>query len=585
MSLANVLVMHGAATRSGDALKMRQLAILLLGLSLAGCSTMSRIVEVPLGWIGLSGEATPADAAIDAERLLAHTRTLASDTFEGRLPGTRGEDMTVAYLIERLRAMGVQGGMPNGSYTQSVSLVGLTAAADVGLEVGQRAIPLRLRDDIVINTDRVEKIVRVRKSPVVFVGYGVQAPEFGWDDYKGLDVRGKTLLMLVNDPPVPDPARPGELDPTVFKGRAMTYYGRWSYKYDIASKLGAAAVLVIHETGPAGYPWEVPAHGAGSESFTLASANGNSDRVPVQGWIRDIKLREILAAAGQDFDQLKLAAASRDFRPLSLPARASFQLRNRIREVESANVVGLVPGTTQPDEYIIFTAHWDHLGRDSSLNGDQIYNGAVDNAAGVAGLLELARHFAARPAARSLLFLAVTAEEQGLLGARHYARNPLYPLPRTLANFNMDGPNVWGRTRDVPLTGYGQSELEDLLFPAAAAQGRRVVQETEPERGYYYRSDHFEFAKVGVPSLFLSPLGGVEFLGPNAADALAARNGYIARDYHKLSDEVTGDWNLSGFVEDLELLAGVARQVAEAPQPPRWKPGSEFAQVRTSRHP
>ncbi len=565
---------------------MRQLAILLLGLGLAGCSTMGRIVDVPLGWLGWTDDgAAASDGAIASTRLLQHTRALASDAFEGRLPGTPGEAMTVAYLEKSLRDSGVEGAHPQGGYQQSVSLVGLTPAVDVGLEVGRRSIPLRIRDDIVINTDRVEKVVRVRKSPVVFVGYGVQAPEYGWDDYKGLDVRGKTLLMLVNDPPVTDPARPGELDEGMFKGRAMTYYGRWSYKYDIASQLGAAAVLVIHETGPAGYPWEVPAQGAGTESFTLASANGNSDRVPVQGWIRDSKSREILAAAGLDFDQLKQAAAGRDFRPVSLPARASFQLRNTIREVESANVAGLVRGTVRPDEYIVFTAHWDHLGRDPSLNGDQIYNGAVDNAAGVAGLLELARHFAARPAARSLLFLAVTAEEQGLLGARHYARNPLYPLDRTLANFNTDAPNVWGPTADVPLTGYGQSSLEDHLIRLAQTQGRAVVPETEPERGYYYRSDHFEFAKQGVPSLFLSPLGGVQFVGPKAAEALAARNGYVERDYHKLSDEVTTDWDLSGFVQDLELLAQVAREVADSPQPPQWKPDSEFAQVRKSRHP
>lgn len=548
---------------------------------LTGCSTLNHAVQTPLRWIGLGGD--KVFDGIDETRLATHIEVLASDRFEGRQPGTLGEERTVAYLSKAFAATGAEPGNPSGEYTQMVPLVGLKPQTDIGIQLNGKPFPLRLQQDVVASTKRVEKLVRVRKSPLVFVGYGVQAPEYNWDDYKGLDVRGKTLLMLVNDPQIPDPQAPDGLDTQRFKGRAMTYYGRWSYKYEIGAKLGAAAVLVIHETGPAGYPWGVVSDGMGQEHFTLDAANGNSDKVAVNGWIRDDTVRRLVAEAGLDFDQLKGAAVRDDFEPVELPGQASFQVRNRIRKVQSANVAALVPGTRTPDELIVFTAHWDHLGRDRGLNGDQIFNGAVDNATGTAGLLELARSFAARPAERSVLLLAVTAEEQGLLGAAHYAANPLYPLSKTIANINMDAMNVWGQTRDVVLVGKGQNSLENDLRLAAQAQARVVVDENTPEKGFYFRSDHFEFAKRGVPALYAR--SGTQFVGQSDDFGARMQSEYIANDYHKVSDEVKPTWNLSGLTQDLQLLEDVARRVAATNGIPQWKPGSEFADARPARHP
>ena len=560
----------------------RALGAMTLCLGLAGCSSMGAIVSAPLKWVGLTGDAD-LDPAIRAEDLLRHTRTLSSDEFEGRLPGTTGEALTVAYLEEQFRAMGVAPGNPDGSYRQAVTLLGIRSQADAGIQVRGKPQSLKLVEDVSLSSTRAEALVRIRKSPLVFVGYGVQAPEYAWDDYKGMDLRGKTLLMLVNDPPVPDPQNPDELDVHTFKGKAMTYYGRWTYKYDIAARLGAAAALVIHAPGPAGYPWEV-VNGAGNrEHFTLYRPNGNSDHVPVRGWIRDVKVAELMQAANLDYAALKAAAARPDFRPVTLPAEASFQVRNTVRKLESANVVGRVVGTERPDELIIYTAHWDHLGRDPGRSGDQIFNGARDNATGVAGLLELAHSFAAAPAPVTSLFLAVTAEEQGLLGAAHYVENPLYPLDQTLANINMDGLNIWGRTRDVVIVGVGQNTLEDELAVALALQGRELKPEPSPEKGFYFRSDHFEFARKGVPALFARH--GLDYRDRPADYGRTMSAAYIANDYHKVSDEVGPDWDLSGAAEDIQLLEAVGRRVAAAEVRPRWKSGSEFADIRRQRHP
>ena len=558
------------------------LFLLVLSLALSACSTFSAVGDAftaPLRWVGL----TDKPAEIDRKALLHHTRILASDRFEGRLPGTLGEDLTVSYLTEQFQAMGLAPGNPDGSYTQDVPLVGIRAQADVGIQVRGKPLPVRLQHDVVAVSQRLDPLVRVRQSPIVFVGYGVQAPEYRWDDFKGRDLRGKTLLMLVNDPAVPDPADPAQLDPAMFKGRAMTYYGRWTYKYEMASALGAAAVLVIHETEPAGYPWAVVAGSWGTENFTLDAPDGNRDRVAVEGWLHAAKADELFAASGLDFPALKKAATRPDFEPVALPAQASFQVRNQLRRVASKNVVARVPGTRRPEELVVYTAHWDHLGKNEELEGDQIYNGALDNATGTAGLLELAEVFAARPAARSMLFLAVTAEEQGLLGARYYAENPLYPLHRTVANINMDGLNTWGRTRDVLIVGEGQNSLEDRLAEAAAAQDRIVRPEAEPEKGYYYRSDHFEFAKRGVPALYAGR--GTQYHDRPPDYGMAKRKEYVTRHYHKVSDEVDPAWDLSGAVEDLQLLEMVGRAVAEADGVPQWKPGSEFEGVNRRRHP
>jgi Zn-dependent M28 family amino/carboxypeptidase len=521
-------------------------------------------------------------AAISGARILDHIKVLASDDFDGRLPGTQGEAKSVAYISAQFKAMGLAPGNPDGSYVQDVPLVGVMSTPLLTLTAGGRELAMQHGTDFVATTSRFEPQVSISDSPLVFVGYGVQAPEYGWDDYKGLDVHGKTLIMLVNDPPVPDPQHPDQLDEKMFKGRAMTYYGRWTYKFEIASRLGADGVLIVHETEPAGYGWNVVQHSWSGEQFGLESANGNADRVAVQGWITLDKARELFARSGQDFDALKAAARTREFRPVPLDARISVTLNNTLRKVRSQNVLARLTGSDpkRAREWVIYTAHWDHLGSDPRLRGDQIFNGAADNASGVAGLLEIARRFAStqpRPP-RSVLFMAVTAEEQGLLGSAYYVSQPLYPLTQTLADINMDVLQLWGRTRDVQVVGSGESSLEDALAQAAARQHRVVVPEDQPEKGHYFRSDQFSFARAGVPGL--KAIGGIDVIGKPAGYGQARRQSYLEHDYHSPSDEVKPDWDLSGAAEDMELLYAVGRTVASEITWPDWRPGSEFRSVR-----
>jgi Zn-dependent M28 family amino/carboxypeptidase len=422
--------------------------------------------------------------------------------------------------------------------------------------------------------------VSVDASELVFVGYGVEAPEFQWDDYKGVDLAGKTLVMLVNDPPVPDAAA-GGLDPKTFGGRAMTYYGRWTYKFEIGARKKAAAILIVHETGPAGYPFAV-VQGQTGERFTFVTPDRNLDRAAIEGWITLDRAKQLLSLAGQDFDQLKARAATRAFRPVPLGLTASMTIRNTMRRVESQNVVARLEGRDPQgrEEHVVFTAHWDHFGVGTPVNGDRIYNGAKDNATGTAALLETARAFTRlkTPPRRSILFLAVTAEEQGLLGSEYYARQPLYPLATTLADINMDALNVNGRTRDLTVIGLGASELDDYALAAAKEQGRVLKPDAEPEKGFYYRSDHFNFAKQGVPALTIDE--GVEFVGKPAAFAEQVRAKWTADVYHKPSDEVRPDWDLSGLAEDVQLLFAVGYRVAEADRYPEWRPGNEFKAIR-----
>jgi Zn-dependent M28 family amino/carboxypeptidase len=451
-------------------------------------------------------------------------------------------------------------------------------------QVGAQPVALSFPSDFVAVSRRMAEEVKVGDSDVVFVGYGVVAPEYGWDDYKGLDVRGKTLIMLVNDPPVADATDPTKLAAAFFKGRAMTYYGRWTYKYEIASEKGAAAAILVHETGPAGYPFEVVRGSWSRENFDIAQPDPRQapKRVAVEGWITLEKANELFRACGRDFDALKQAAARADFRPALLGCTAKFAVNNTLREVKSRNVVARLAGSgpTLANECVIYTAHWDHLGRDSSLKGDQVYNGAADNASGVAGVLEIARALAqVKPAPRrSIVFLAVTAEEKGLLGAKYYAAHPLYPLERTLANINLDVINLWGRTDDLISIGMGNSTLDDLLVEIARQQGRTVVPDADPEKGYYFRSDHFEFAKQGVPAI--DPKGGRRHIGKSADFGQKKQDEYTAKDYHKPSDEVKADWDLSGAVLDLRALAELGYRVAQGESYPEWKPDSEFRAKR-----
>lgn len=517
---------------------------------------------------------------LSAERILARTKALASDEFEGRAPGTAGEEKTIAYLIDQFRQLGLQPGNPDGTYVQRVPLVGITSRPDLHFSVGDRTIDPVLVNDYIALSRRLTPTVDVKDSELVFVGYGVVAPEFGWDDYKGVDVRGKTVVMLINDPPVADPHDPAKLDENVFRGRAMTYYGRWTYKYEIASEKGAAACLIIHETGPAGYPFAVVSGSWGRENFDLHAPDGNRSRVALEGWLTLDAAKALLAATGHDFAALKAAAARHDFQPVTLGGTASFTVQNSLREVASRNVVGLLPGRdpARRNEYVIYTAHWDHLGRDPRVPGDQIFNGAADNASGTATLLEIAYGLTHLPTElrpqRSILFLSVTAEEKGLLGARYYAENPLYPLNHTLANINLDGANPHGPTRDVEVIGAGASTLEDIGSAVAAAQGRTVRPDAEPEKGYYYRSDHFEFAKVGVPAYY--PKSGIDFIGQPAGYGEKLRAAYIAHDYHKVTDEMKPDWTFAGAAQDAAFMLEVGRRVANADTWPTWYATSEF---------
>jgi Zn-dependent M28 family amino/carboxypeptidase len=519
----------------------------------------------------------PALDAITADGLLAHIKTLASDEFEGRAPGSKGEELSIKYIADQFKTIGLKPGNPDGTYFQEVPLAGIKSAPTASFVVGEQTTTLNYPDDYVASSARLQEQIKVNNSDIVFVGYGIVAPEYGWDDYKGMDVRGKTLLMLINDPPIPNAKDPSKLDEKMFGGRAMTYYGRWTYKYEIAAKKAAAAAVIIHETGPAGYPYSVVRTSWSKENFELDAPDKNVDAVSVRTWITLDVAKKLLADCGQDFDALKKSAINKDFRPVALKAKANFEIKQELRTFKSHNVIAKLEGSDPKwkDEYVIFSAHWDHLGKNPELSGDQIFNGAVDNASGVAAVISLGGAFTkVNPSPkRSLLFLATTAEEAGLLGAKYYALHPLYPLNKTLADINIDSMNVWGKTRDVEDTSFGMSTLDDALAKRAQAQGRIAIANPRPEKGNIYRADNFEFAKVGVPALYI---GKNEHLLSRPADAPLRADEFDLHDYHQVSDEVKPDWDLSGAVQDVQLLFQVGYEVANDDKYPEWKPGSEF---------
>jgi len=515
---------------------------------------------------------------VDVNQVMAHTKVLSSDEYEGRAPGTKGEELTVAYLVDQFKKLGLKPGNTDGSYIQKVPLVGITPTpAPLVFLKGAKQLTLKWKDDVVAWTKHVTDEASIDKSEVVFVGYGVVAPEFNWDDYKGVDVKGKTLVMLVNDPPVPDPSNAGELDAKTFGGRAMTYYGRWTYKYEIGAMKGAAGVLIVHETGPAGYGFNV-VQGKTGEQFDLVTPDKNMGRPAIEGWITLDKARDLLKLAGQDFDTLKRQAATREFKPVPLGVTASMTIRNTLRTIESQNVMAKLEGADEAlkNEYVVYTAHWDHYGK----TAEGVFHGAVDNAVGTAGLLEVARAFTKvmPPPKRSILFISVTAEEQGLLGSQYYSVTPVYPLAKTAAEINMDGLNVHGRTKDVTLVGYGASELDDYAKAAASEQGRVIHGDAEPEKGFYYRSDHFNFAKQGVPAL--DPDEGIEFVGKTADYGQKVRDDYTNNRYHTPKDVITPEWDLSGAAEDLKLFFAIGYRIAQADKFPEWRPGNEFKAIR-----
>ena len=556
------------------------LAVCALAAACGGADETAPADSTPAASASASVDQMPP---IDQNAIMERIKMLASDEFEGRAPGTKGDELTVNYLVEESKKLGLQPGNPDGTYVQNVPLVGITGAEARPLTItknGQKQT-FEWADEVVAWTKRVTDQVSIDNSEMLFVGYGVTAPEYDWDDFKGVDVKGKTLVVLVNDPQVPDASDPSKLDADLFNGQAMTYYGRWTYKYEKAAELGAAALFIVHETGPAGYPFPV-VQGFLGERFDLVTENKNMDRSSIEGWFSLEAAREIFTMAGQDFDALKQQALSRDFKPVPLGLRASMALKNSMRTVDSQNVVAKLEGADPQlrDEYVIYSSHWDHLGVNPTGEGDRINNGALDNASGVATLLEMARGFTQiepKPK-RSILFLFVTAEEQGLLGSEYYARNPLYPLEKTVANINIDGVNQWGRTSDITVIGMGASDLDDYLAEAAKSQNRTLVPDPESEKGFYYRSDHFNFAKVGVPALYTD--SGISFIGKDAAYSKTKRDEYTANDYHKPSDEIKPDWDLSGAVDDARLMMAVGYNVANAETFPEWTEGNEFKATR-----
>ena len=522
---------------------------------------------------------------ISAARILENIKVLSSDEYEGRAPASKGETLATGFIEEQFKKVGLKPGNPDGTYFQSVPMVGIKADPSAQLvftdDASGKKEALKYADDFVAWTKRLQPAIKI-EAEMVFVGYGVVAPEYQWDDFKDVDVQGKIIVVLINDPPVPDPTDPSKLDAKTFKGRAMTYYGRWTYKFEEAAAKGALGCLIVHQTGPAGYPWGVVRSSNTGEQFSLVAADRGMSRCAAEGWITYEKAKTLFALAGNDFDALEKSAVSRAFHPVDLHVKATLGLRNTIRTINSKNVVGKVAGADPNlrNEYVIYTAHWDHLGIGQEVNGDKIYHGAADNASGVASLVELGDAFShlQPPPRRSILFLSVTGEEKGLLGSQYYAEHPLYPLSKTLADINMDVLNMLGRTRDIEIIGLGQSTLDDVLQAAAAEQGRVVKPDAEPEKGFYFRSDHFNFAKQGVPALDPDP--GVDYIGKPEGWGLQMREKYTSEDYHKPSDKIKPYWELSGTVEDLRLLGEVGYRVANGKTFPAWKAGSEFKAKR-----
>lgn len=525
-------------------------------------------------------ETAREQVSVMARDLHKHIAILASDEFEGRAPATRGEELTVNYLAEQFRELGLEPGAldANGqpSWFQRVPVVEMhiesTPLRISGESFSRELQPLT---DMVAFTQRQTPASALENSELVFVGYGVVAPENGWNDYAGLDMRGKTAVILVNDPGY------ATQDEALFNGNAMTYYGRWSYKFEEAARQGAAGAIVIHETGAAGYPWEVVSGSWSGAQIGLVAEDQNADRVAVEAWITSDAARDLFTAAGLDLDKEVASAHQRGFAAKPLGLSASVELQNRVRTSESQNVVAKLPGTQYPDEAVIYTAHWDHLGIHPNAGGEShIFNGAVDNATGTAGLLALARQAAALPQkpARSLLFVAVTAEESGLLGSQYYAANPVIPLANTVAGINFDAMGVLGPMRDVIVVGYGNSELEQLLDQGAAQQGRYLAPEEHPERGYFYRSDHFSLAKKGVPMLYFK--SGSDSFIHNRDWVQEQMSHYNAHAYHKPADVYDPEWNLEGTAMDLLLGLQLGLQLADSRDWPNWYQGNEFRAIR-----
>ncbi len=522
--------------------------------------------------------AAPPANPVDAQRLSEHVRILSSDEFEGRGPATPGEAKAIAYISEQYAKAGLQPGGPDGSWYQKVALnrfetVG-TPTISLRAADGSWSRPAVYGDEVVVGTQRMVDRITLENAPLVFVGYGINAPERGWNDYAGVDMKGKVAVVLVNDADFEEPSL------NTFGGKAMTYYGRWTYKFEEAARQGAAGILVVHETAPASYGWATVKGSWSAPQFDIVRADPNADRAPVQGWIqRDVTV-DLFRRAGLDFDALKAKARVKGFKAVPIAATFSTDFAVKSEQIVTHNVVGILKGKTRPDETVLYTAHYDHLGIGvADAEGDTIYNGAVDNATGTAALIELARVFAAGPQPdRSIVFLAVGAEEKGLLGSEFYASNPVYPLEKTVGGINMDGLNVLGATRDIEVVGFGQSNLEDDLGRIAALQGREVVAESSPEAGSFYRSDHFPLAKRGVPMLYAG--SGETLVNGGAEAGRAGAQDYNRNRYHQPGDEWSADWDWGGALQDLQVYYEIGRGLAFSDRWPEWRDGSEFKPVR-----
>lgn len=536
----------------------KNLAILSIGAVLFACQTSSE----------------KSDPKISEESIKTHIEVLSSDDFQGRKPFTEGEIKTVNYLVDQFKAYGLEPG--NGdSYTQNVPMVELTArpSETMVVEGNGKTVELKALEDFVAYTEQVVEETSIDASELVFAGYGVVAPEYNWNDYEGLDVKGKTVVVLVNDPGF------ASEDSTLFKGETMTYYGRWTYKYEEAARQGAAGCLIIHETVPAGYDWSVVRNSWSGASLYL-DQTGGSYQPDVLGWITRDAAIKIFEASEVDMRNYAVKSRREDFKAVSLGLNASVTVKNEIKRDQSRNVVAKITGSESPDEYIIYSAHWDHLGIGPEINGDSIYNGAHDNASGTATMLGIAEAMAKmdKPK-RTVVFLAVTAEEQGLLGSKHYAQNPIYAPAQTVANINMDGITSFGPMKDLTVVGYGQSELEDIAESVAMSQGRYIIPDPDPGKGYFFRSDHFQFAKVGIPALYAS--GSYEHMTKGVSYIDSLNKIYLNTQYHRPQDEYNPDhWTFDGMALDGTLLMEVGLRVANSQDWPKWKEGSEFKAIR-----
>jgi Zn-dependent M28 family amino/carboxypeptidase len=532
---------------------------LLISLSLFSCMTLA------------------AEPKFSESNIRSTIQTLSSDAFGGRAPGSAGEKLTTDYISSKFKEYGLAPGN-QGSYLQEVPMKQIAADPHTSLVISGGSSPLSFGygSDMIVSTARPVQEVSLKGSPLVFAGYGIVAPEYKWNDYADIDVKGKIVVVLVNDP--------GHADAGLFDGKSMTYYGRWTYKYEEAARQGAAGVLIVHEQGTAGYPWEV-VQGSWSGPLEELSPDG-SYQTAIQGWISHDSAEKIFTDAGLKFDDLEQAAAKPGFKAVPLTLKADITLHNTVHDIMSHNVVGLLKGASRPGEVLIYSAHWDHLGmRTDAAGKTQIFHGAIDNGSGIAGLLELARIYAASKApARSVLFIATTSEEQGLLGARYYTTHPLISLKSTVGDINMDVLDTFGRSSSYTIRGSRfMSGLDDALLATAKNQGLNILPDSEPEKGYYFRADHFEFAKAGVPALSIDL--GNDYVGRPAGWGLAQHQGYTSQRYHKPADIYDSAWDLSGMLEQLNLLHQTGYSLADSDSWPTWRSGSPFAAARAAERP